>query len=82
MNKIEGRIDGIIHQIREMKSSIDQLKSERDELKSKITQLEKENTELKSNSSSGHNMEAEGLKAEIDKQVEALDECLDMLKTI
>ncbi len=82
MEKMEARINDIISQIGDMKATISQLKSERDSLKSKITQLEKEKTELTSNHSGMSAEAANDLKAGIDKQVQELDACIDMLKTL
>ena len=82
MKKKDARLDTIISQIREMKASISQLKSERDGLKSRITQLENEKAELMSSQQRMSSDEAKEIKADIDKQVQELDACLDMLKTV
>lgn len=82
MEKTNARIESVITKIQEFKTSISQLKSERDELKSRITQLEKEKAELMSTQPTMNVSKSKEIKEEIDKQVQELDACLDMLKTI
>lgn len=80
-NNVE-RIEGIISKIQDMKSTVDRLKSERDAMQIKITHLEKEIEELKSKPSGINDEKANEIKANIDRQVRELDDCLDMLKTV
>lgn len=80
-NNVE-RIEGIISKIQDMKSTVDRLKSERDTMQIKITHLEKEIEELKSKPSGINDEKANEIKANIDRQVRELDDCLDMLKTV
>lgn len=78
----EARINNIIERIKDLKTSVTQLKRERENFLTKITSLEKELKQKREKEKAGVSISNEEVKKELNRHIEEIDACLDLLKTI
>lgn len=78
----EARIKKIIGQINNLTASVKQLKRERADFLTKIEKLEKELKQKRDKEKIEVSMSQEEMKKEMDRHIEEIDACLDLLKTI
>lgn len=78
----EARIKNIIEKINNLKASEAELKRERAEFLTKIDQLEKELKQKREKEKAGVSISNEEVKQELNRHIEEIDACLDLLKTI
>jgi len=78
----EARTKLIIEKINQLKASVDELKRERATFLTKIETLEKELKQNREKETARMSMSNEEMKQELNRHIEEIDTCLDLLKTI
>ena len=83
MSSHEVRIEKIIQQIKALQASVEMLKRERDGLREQVLQLELKIKQKREEGESDEMVIKKNQLSEVlDRQIEEIDACLDLLKTI